>query len=69
MSFDLLQAEQPSGCGACRNGNGLGFELSMAFQPIVDVPRRSVFAYEALVRGTDGASAGQVLSRVNEENR
>ncbi len=69
MSFDVLRNHHSSECSACRNGNELGFELTMAFQPIVDVPRRSVFAYEALVRGVDGEGAGTVLSRVNEENR
>lgn len=39
----------------------------MAFQPIVDVERREVFAFEALVRGADGASAGQVLSSITPE--
>jgi EAL domain-containing protein (putative c-di-GMP-specific phosphodiesterase class I) len=33
----------------------LDFDISMAFQPIVDVGERSIFAYEALVRGPDGA--------------
>ncbi|HEY8245786.1 MAG TPA: hypothetical protein VIG38_00675 [Hyphomicrobium sp.] len=32
----------------------LDFDISMAFQPIVDVGERSIFAYEALVRGPDG---------------
>lgn len=41
----------------------------MAFQPIVDVRSREVFAYEALVRGLDGSGAGQVLSQVSEGNR
>ena len=41
----------------------------MAFQPIADVEARSRFAFEALVRGVGGLSAGQVLSMVNEENR
>ena len=60
---------EASGCSACRTGNGLGFELTMAFQPIVDVQTHRVFAYEALVRGVGGLSAGQILSMVNEENR
>lgn len=47
----------------------LGFDVSMAFQPIVDVEARSIFAYEALVRGTDGASAQSILSRVDSNNR
>ncbi|MCO6062093.1 EAL domain-containing protein, partial [Pseudomonas sp. MOB-449] len=37
------------------------------FQPIVDVEQRSVFAYEALVRGADGASAAQVLGAVKPD--
>ena len=41
----------------------------MAFQPIVDVNTRSVFAYEALVRGLQGQGAGSILSQVTPENR
>lgn len=41
----------------------------MAFQPIVDLRDRSVYAYEALVRGADGSGAPAVLARVNEHNR
>ena len=41
----------------------------MAFQPIVDIRERTVFDYEALVRGTDGAGAGSILARVNQDNR
>lgn len=56
------------GCSACRDGKGLDFPISMAFQPIVDVARRQVFAHEALVRGVNGESAGSLLARVNAEN-
>jgi EAL domain-containing protein (putative c-di-GMP-specific phosphodiesterase class I) len=41
----------------------------MAFQPIVDVETGLPFAYEALVRGNDGAGAAEVLARVTPENR
>ena len=41
----------------------------MAFQPIVDMRSRQVFAHEALVRGADGAGAKTVLDTVNAENR
>ena len=41
----------------------------MAFQPIVDIDAGSVWGYEALVRGTDGAPAGAILSKVDENNR
>ncbi|HET6805303.1 MAG TPA: EAL domain-containing protein [Frateuria sp.] len=57
-----------SACAACRDGDPLGFNFSMAFQPIVDTDRRRVFAYEALVRGTDGGGAAGVLAQVNADN-
>lgn len=41
----------------------------MAFQPIVNVETRSIFAHEALVRGVDGAGAASVLAQVNDQNR
>jgi EAL domain-containing protein (putative c-di-GMP-specific phosphodiesterase class I) len=41
----------------------------MAFQPIVDMETLEPFAYEALVRGANGESAGEVLARVTAENR
>jgi EAL domain-containing protein (putative c-di-GMP-specific phosphodiesterase class I) len=40
------------------------FPASFAFQPIADIASRKVFAYEALVRGRAGESAGQVFERV-----
>jgi len=41
----------------------------MAFQPIVDIRRGCVFAYEALVRGPDGQPAGEVLAAVGDSER
>ncbi len=41
----------------------------MAFQPIFDMASGSVFAQEALVRGKDGRSAGQIFEHVTEQNR
>ena len=41
----------------------------MAFQPIVDTANRTVYSYEALVRGLGGESAFSVLSQVTEESR
>lgn len=38
--------------------------FTMAFQPIVDVSRQRIWAYEALVRGRNGASATSVFSKV-----
>lgn len=64
---DVLLDE--SRCDQCACGEGLDFQFSFAYQPIVDVSDSSVFAYEALVRGTGGESAWSVLSRVNDRNR
>ncbi len=41
----------------------------MAFQPIVNLDTRQIFAHEALVRGSNGESAGHVLAQINAENR
>ncbi|WP_127478632.1 EAL domain-containing protein [Sulfurivermis fontis] len=56
-------------CTECRNGAGLDFDFTMAFQPIVDVATGSVFAQEALVRGMNGEGAGSVLARITDANR
>ncbi len=56
------------GCSECLDGAGLDFGITMAFQPIVDVEARAIFAHEALVRGPGGASAAEVLARVDESN-
>lgn len=56
-------------CSACKNGGGFDVPIAMAFQPIVDVNTQQVFAYEALVRGKNGQSAGEILANVSTDNR
>ena len=56
-------------CDGCRDGTAFSLPFSMAFQPIVDVGAGHVYAYEALVRGIDGAGAGTILSAVDATNR
>ncbi|CTP90667.1 diguanylate phosphodiesterase [Xanthomonas translucens pv. poae] len=65
MLLRSLSAElgQPA-CGNCRDGELLDFGVRMAFQPIVDADARTVYAYEALVRGEEGSGAAAVLARV-----
>ena len=58
-----------SRCGACKEGTEPPFPFTMAFQPIIDVEASCLFAYEALVRGPQGQSAGSVLGMVDEANR
>lgn len=56
-------------CNACQATDELPFAITMAFQPIVDVRTGAVFAYEALVRGTGGEGAAEILAQVNPDNR
>jgi EAL domain-containing protein (putative c-di-GMP-specific phosphodiesterase class I) len=45
-----------------------GFRFTFAFQPIVDIKNRCIFAHEALVRGPDGQGAAWVLNQVHTDN-
>lgn len=59
----------PAKCAGCADGIEPPFPFTMAFQPIVDIAARTVWAYEALVRGPAGESAWSVLSKVRPENQ
>jgi EAL domain-containing protein (putative c-di-GMP-specific phosphodiesterase class I) len=59
----------PFSCNGCKDGIEQPFPFSMAFQPIVDVYTGKAFAYEALVRGERGESAGSILDQVTKANR
>lgn len=69
MPTEFPRPFHPIGCTECRRPGILDFAFTMAFQPIVDVERGRVWAYEALVRGPQGEGAGDVLARVNDRNR
>ena len=56
-------------CDACARGEQLRFSFEYAFQPIVDVLERRVWAHEALVRGPEGEPAESVLRQVDDANR
>ena len=59
----------PVGCKECRDLEKLEIKFTMAFQPIVNLLDRTVFGYEALVRGQNQEDADFVLSQVNDHNR
>lgn len=59
----------PSGCHHCLDKNGAEIDFSMAFQPIVNAESKTIFGYEALVRGVSNEPAGFVLDKLNDENR
>jgi EAL domain-containing protein (putative c-di-GMP-specific phosphodiesterase class I) len=63
------QVDEPSRCDDCAAPESLGFRFSYAYQPIVDVRTRDIYAHEALVRGPAGEPAPSILSRINEDNR
>ena len=42
-------------------------QIAVAFQPIVDVESRTVYSYEALLRGSRGESAGDLLGSVSAD--
>lgn len=56
------------GCGG-QCADRLDLDFTMAFQPIVDVVGSSVWAHEALVRGTAGQGAGWILGQVTDATR
>jgi EAL domain-containing protein (putative c-di-GMP-specific phosphodiesterase class I) len=56
-------------CKQCKNSGALGFDISMAFQPIVDLHKFDYYAYEALVRGTKGEGAFEIFKHVNQDNQ
>ena len=69
MAPVIANSIESDGCPHCTPREPLKFAFSMAFQPIVDMRDFTVFAHEALVRGTAGEGAGSVLSQVDESNR
>lgn len=58
-----------AGCQQCLDKNGGEIDFSMAFQPIVDVVDKKIFAYEALVRGPNNEPASFVLDKLDDTNR
>ncbi len=65
MGMTETRPEITKSCAGCRQGL-FDRPLAMAFQPIVDIAARSVFAYEALVRGPAGESAASILRSVGK---
>ncbi len=55
-------------CGG-RCANSFEFSFAMAFQPVVDLASKRIYAYEALVRGPNGEAASTVLAQVTDQNR
>lgn len=56
-------------CNSCQDTIQAPFPFTMAFQPVVDLSRGEIFAYEALARGPNNEPASFVLRQVTEQNR
>lgn len=69
MRTEFPSPFEPVGCDECRKAGPLGFDFTMAFQPILDLDSGRPFAYEALVRGLAGEGAAAILAKVNDGNR
>ncbi|GGI21239.1 EAL domain-containing protein [Oxalicibacterium faecigallinarum] len=68
-STTFFPADIKTGCAGCSESVKLPFSFSYAYQPIVNIASRSVYAHEALVRGPNGESAYSVLEQVTDANR
>jgi EAL domain-containing protein (putative c-di-GMP-specific phosphodiesterase class I) len=66
--MNRIDGEATQTCLGCA-GDQISFEITFAFQPIVDVARGRIESYEALVRGRGGESAAEILSKVDESSR
>lgn len=67
--MDIPASIKQQSCKDCLSGKSLGFEIRMAFQPIIDWQIRDIVGYEALVRGPNGEGAGWVFERINDNNK
>jgi EAL domain-containing protein (putative c-di-GMP-specific phosphodiesterase class I) len=68
MSVFEIRTPDQNQCGKC--GTDVpSIDFDFAFQPIVSMGRKTVFAHEALARGPAGEPAPSVLAQVTWENR
>lgn len=56
------------GCSYCSEKITLDFDFTMAFQPIIDFEKKTIFAQEALVRGLNEEPAGEILGQLTADN-
>ena len=67
-SFQPLEGTAQD-CESCARGEKLGFSFEYAYQPIIDVQQRRIWAHEALLRGPERQGADSVLAQVTDANR
>ncbi len=64
-----LTGQNHHNCSECSSKTKLGFDFTMAFQPIVHAPTYSIYGHEALVRGLNNESAATIFQYVDQHNR
>jgi EAL domain-containing protein (putative c-di-GMP-specific phosphodiesterase class I) len=68
MSFIDIRNSDENHCGKC--GTDVpSIDFDFAFQPIVSIGGKTVFAHEALARGPAGEPAPSILAQVTWQNR
>jgi len=60
-------AGSTNNCDRCESD--LPFDIAFAYQPIVNIAKRTIFGREALVRTAEGGPAAEVLGRVTDANQ
>ena len=68
-TLELQTKPNKNPCSACKSDTQLDFDFDFAFQPIVDLSNKTIFGYEALVRGPNGEGALSVLNQVTNTYR
>lgn len=68
-NLTIFPADIKTACPGCSDSTKLPFSFSYAYQPIVDIASRTLYAHEALVRGPNGESAYSVLNQVTDASR
>jgi EAL domain-containing protein (putative c-di-GMP-specific phosphodiesterase class I) len=66
--LNIVENGASARCVGC-SGAALPFDITFAFQPIVDLRNGRIESYEALVRGPQGQSAASILAGVDESSQ
>lgn len=68
LSANQAALKKPSAHFSAKPASLAPIDFTMAFQPIVDMQTRTVFAYEALLRGRQRQPAHEMLGKMAGEN-
>lgn len=63
------EMEKNKECQICKSKKIPIADFSYAFQPIINIKAKDIFAHEALIRGVNGESAFSVLEKITPSNK